>query len=135
VYGGVERIIERRYYVKKSRSALRRDRVTSTSDLKGYGKKNRQLSGVSSATAATTTCSQCSSSTPTYVENLRNQSDTLHNEISELKNEIEHLQTSQEQFFQQLRTQFQLKTNSTTIPQNSGIKIFFLVFSRCLLFM
>jgi len=111
---GVERIIERRYYVKKPKLVPRRDQITSTSDLIGYKKKNRQLSGVSSVTAATT-CS-CTSSAPTYVENLRNQSDSLRNEIGELKNEIEQLQTSQQQFFQQFRTFFESKT----VPSNFG---------------
>lgn len=92
---------------------MRRDQLTSTSDLTGYGKKNRQYSGVSSITAATTTtmCSRCSSSTPTYVENLRDQSDTLRTEISGLKNEIEQLQASQQELFQQLRGHFQSKSN------------------------
>jgi len=107
---GIERIIERRYYVRKPKSLSKCDQLTSTSDLTGYGKKNRQLSGVSSVTAATT-CS-CRSSTPTYVENLRDQSDSLRNEIGELKSEIEQLQTSQQEFFQQFRTFFQSKTGS-----------------------
>lgn len=109
---GIERIIERRYYVKKTNSTPKRDQLTSTSDLTGSEKKNRQLSGVSSITAATS-CSGCSTSAPTYVENLREQSDALRSEIGQLKNEIEHLQTSQQQFFQQFQTHFQ--TTSTTL--------------------
>jgi hypothetical protein len=115
---GVERIIERRYYVKKPKLVSKRDQLTSTNDLTRSGKKNRQFSGVSSITAAST-CSQCSLSTPTYVENLREQSDSLRHEIRELKNEIEQLQTSQQEFFQQLQTHFQPKTNFTT-AQNSS---------------
>ncbi len=127
---GVERIVERRYYVKKPKLVSKRDQLTSTSDLKEYGKKNRQLSNVSSVTAATT-CSQCSSSTPTYVENLREQSDSLRNEISELKSEIEHLQTSQQEFFQQLKIHFQSKT----VSPNFGKDYFsFLLFSTLFLF-
>lgn len=104
---GVERIIERRYYVKKPRLAPRRNQLTSTSDLTTTGSKNRLHSGVSTFTAATTVCSQCQSTTPTYVEDLRDQSDTLRNEISGLKNEIEQLQVSQQEFFQHLEKHFQ----------------------------
>ncbi len=121
----VERIIERRYYVKKPKLVPRRDQITSTSDLIGYKKKNRQLSGVSTVTEVTT-CSQCSTLTPTYVENLREQSDSLRNQISELRDEIEQLQTSQQQFFQQLQTHFQSKPTSS----NSGEDLFsFLLYS------
>lgn len=125
----VERIVERRYYVKKSRLGSKRDQLTSTSDLTVYGRKNRQYSGVSSVTTATTICSQCSTSTPTYIENLRDQSDTLRNEINGLKNEIEQLQTSQQEFFQQLRTHFQSKPDATITPLNFGRSQFcFLLF-------
>ena len=113
---GVERIIERRYYVRKPRLTSKRNQLTSTTDLTGDGRKHRQYSGVSSATAATTVCSRCSSSTPTYVENLREQSDALRNEIGDLKNEIEHLQTSQQGFFEQLQKHFQAKPGTTTMP-------------------
>ncbi len=107
--------------MKKPKLVSKRDQLTSTSDLTGSGKKHRQLSGVSTVTAATT-CSQCSSSAPTYVENLREQSDTLRHEIGDLKNEIEQLQTSQQELFQQLRTYFQSKPDRTitTLSQNSG---------------
>ncbi len=125
---GAERIIERRYYVKKSKSVSKCDQLTSTSDLTVYEKKNRQLSGVSSVTAATT-CS-CTSSASTYVENLRNQSDSLRNEIGELKNEIEQLQTSQQQFFQQFQTFFQSKT----APSNFG-KDYFSFLVLCIYFL
>jgi uncharacterized coiled-coil DUF342 family protein len=60
------------------------------------------------------------------VENLREQSDSLRYEIRELKNEIEQLQTSQKEFFQQLQTHFQPKTNFTT-SQNSGKDYFSLL--------
>ncbi len=63
-------------------------------------------------------CSQCSSSTPTYVENLRDQSDTLRNEISDLKHEIEQLQASQQEFFQKLQIHFPSKSDLTTLTQN-----------------
>jgi TolA-binding protein len=132
---GVERIVERRYYVKKSKLTPKHDQLTSTTDLTGNGKKYRQLSGVSTLTATTTECSQCSSSTPTYVENLQNQSNSLRNEISGLKGDIEQLQTSQQKFFRQLQTQFQSKTVVTpTAAQNPGKKDYFLLFCRYLLF-
>ena len=99
--------------------------MTSTSDLTVFGRKNRQYSAVSSATAATTICSQCLASTPTYVDNLRDQSDTLRHEINDLKNEIEQLQTSQQEFFQQLRTHFQVKPSSTTTASANLGKIYF----------
>ncbi len=132
---GVERIVERRYYVKKPRLASKRDQLTSTSDLTGYGKKNRQYSAVSSVTAASTICSQCSASTPTYIENLRDQSDTLRSEINDLKNEIEQLQTSQQEFFQQLKTHFQSKPDSTITSLNLGKDQFFFSFFLWFMFL
>lgn len=99
--------------MKKPRLAPRRHQLTSTSDLTTVGSKVRLNSGVSTFTAATTVCSQCQSTTPTYVEDLRDQSDTLRNEISGLKNEIEQLQTTQQEFFQRLEKHFQSKVTST----------------------
>ncbi|CAF1064750.1 unnamed protein product [Rotaria sordida] len=120
---GVERIVERRYYVKKPKPVSKRNQITSTDDFKEYERKIRQLSGESSVTEATTVTtatsySQCSSSTPTYVESLRNQSVLLRDEISELKDEIQQLQTSQKEFFEQLKLQSQSSINSTTASQN-----------------
>ncbi|CAF3185988.1 unnamed protein product [Rotaria sp. Silwood2] len=116
---GVERIIERRYYVKKLKEMPKCNQITSTDDLKEFTKRNRQLSGISSvATTTATSYSQCSSSTPTFIENIRNQSNLLRDEISELKDDIEQLQTSQQEFFQQLKVQLQPNINSTIKSEN-----------------
>ncbi|CAF1460861.1 unnamed protein product [Adineta steineri] len=117
---GVERIVERRYYVKKQSSLPKRDQLTSTGDLTQLtGKNKRLLSGDSSITAATS-CSRCSSSTPTFVETLRDQSDTLRHDISELRCEIEQLQSSQQEFIEQLQSQLKLRTDSQPTPQKFG---------------
>ncbi|CAF1560570.1 unnamed protein product, partial [Adineta steineri] len=114
---GVERIVERRYYVKKAPSLPKRDQLTSTGDLTQLtGKNKRLLSGDSSITAATS-CSRCSSSTPTFVETLRDQSDTLRHDISELRCEIEQLQSSQQEFIEQLQSQLKLRTDSQPASQ------------------
>ncbi|CAF4666674.1 unnamed protein product [Rotaria sp. Silwood1] len=118
---GLERIIERRYYVRKPQQISKRNQLTSTDDLKEYIKKPRQLSGVSSVTVDTalTSNSQYTSTTPTYLEEIHNQSNLLRDEISELKDEIERLQTSQQDFFEQLKLQFQSNNiNSTTKTKN-----------------
>ena len=109
----MERIIERRYYVKKPKLTSKRDQRTSTSDLRRNEERHRQHSGISTVTS----CSQCSSSTPTYVESLRDQSKTLRNEISELKTGLEQLQTSQQEFFEQLQTYMQSEPNAPTSSQ------------------
>lgn len=118
---GPERIVERRYYVKKAQLVPRRDQLTSTTDLTESGIKARQLSGVSSMSG----CSQCSSTAPDFLENLRNESTLLRNEIGELKTEIEYLQTSQETFFEQFKMQFQPKANSVTTLQSLSKNEFF----------
>jgi hypothetical protein len=127
---GVERIVERRYYVKKPPLISKRDQLTSTSDLTVFAKKTRQISGVSSSLTAASTCSQCTSSTPTFIGDLRDQSHSLRHEISELKSEVEQLQISQKEFFQQVQTQFQSKTGftTTTSSQNFGKGYFSLKF-------
>lgn len=115
---GVERIIERRYYIRKPRSVPKRDQITSTSDLIETQRKYRQHSSVSNASEHHRSCSQCSSrATPTFVEDFREQSDTLRHEITYLKNEIELLQKSQREFFQKLQNHFDIKTTATNKQQ------------------
>lgn len=109
--------------MKKPSLTSKRNQLTSTSDLTSTGNKIRQHSGVSTFTGATTVCSNCLSTTPTYVEDLRDQSDTLRNEITGLKSDIEQLQLSQQQFFKQLQNHFQAKSDSTstTSARNLGL--------------
>ncbi|CAM4767518.1 unnamed protein product [Rotaria magnacalcarata] len=114
---GPERIIERRYYINKTASLPKCNQLTSTTDLTKYREKTRQISGVSSLTAATT-YSRGSTSAPAFIENLHQQSDLLRHEISDLRNDIEQLQTSQDQFFKQMKSQFQSSTNTTATSQN-----------------
>lgn len=122
-----ERIVERRYYVKKSKSLSKSDQLTSTSDLSRYlhhhGRKHRQHSGVSSTNEGSgSSCSGCSSSAsnPSYVEQLRQQSDSLKEEIRNLKSEIEHLHVSQDKFFAQFKSQLPAKPESRRSSQSSG---------------
>jgi hypothetical protein len=119
-FHAVERIVERRYYVKKVPTKPKRDQLTSTTDLTASGKKNRLLSGMSSVTATSSACSHCLSSTPTYIENLREQSDSLRHGFTELKNEIEHLLSSQQDFFQQLEARIPVQPSTQVTTTNSG---------------
>ncbi|CAF4919512.1 unnamed protein product, partial [Rotaria socialis] len=80
------------------------NQLTSTTDLTKYREKTRLISRVSSLTAATT-YSRGSTSTPAFLENLHQQSDLLRHGINDLRNDIEQLQTSQDQFFQQMKSQ------------------------------
>ncbi|CAF3382481.1 unnamed protein product [Rotaria socialis] len=114
---GPERIIERRYYINKAASLSKRNQLTSTTDLTKYREKTRLISRVSSLTAATT-YSRGSTSTPVFLENLHQQSDLLRHGINDLRNDIEQLQTSQDQFFQQMKSQFQSNTNTTATSQS-----------------
>ncbi|CAM4861800.1 unnamed protein product [Rotaria socialis] len=114
---GPERIIERRYYINKAASLSKRNQLTSTTDLTKYREKTRLISRVSSLTAATT-YSRGSTSTPAFLENLHQQSDLLRHGINDLRNDIEQLQTSQDQFFQQMKSQFQSNTNTTATSQS-----------------
>ncbi|UJR32002.1 hypothetical protein I4U23_019472 [Adineta vaga] len=118
---GVERIVERRYYVKKMPPRPNRDQRTSTSDLRLVGKKTRLSSGVSSITATSSASSRYSSSVPSYIENLREQSNSLRHDFVELKNEIEQLLVSQQDFFQQLQTQIPPKTENTQTIGNKTL--------------
>ena len=131
---GVERIVERRYYVKRPRLVPKCNRLTSTSDLTESGKKIRQLSSFSKETTEST-CSRCPSSVPSYRGGLRHRSDLIRNEISELKNEIEQLQISQQEFFRRLQTQLQSKLNSAKASPHLGkYDHSFFFFNLCLFF-
>ena len=99
----VERIVERRYYVKKAKPTATVNQLTSTTDLNCYEKRLRQFSAISSITAASDPCSQCNTSKPAYVEEFREQSESLRREILELKTEIQHLHSTQGYFLQQFR--------------------------------
>ncbi|CAF1235733.1 unnamed protein product, partial [Didymodactylos carnosus] len=86
---GVERIIERRYYVKKPKMNDKKDQST----FRGNLSTSRQNSSSSS-------CSRC---TPSYVEDLREKTSTVQNEVNQLKAEISKLQLTQATLLQQQR--------------------------------
>ncbi|CAF1637265.1 unnamed protein product [Adineta ricciae] len=117
----VERIVERRYYIKKIPQKPKRNQLTSTTDLRTLGKKERLPSGISSATATSSGCSRCSTSTPTYVEALREQSDSLRHDFTELRSEIEQLLASQHMLFEQLQTKIQPNTGNRQATSNQTV--------------
>jgi DUF4097 and DUF4098 domain-containing protein YvlB len=68
----IERIVERRYYVKKSNLKIKCDELTSTTDLSISKNITRQFSTVSSSTRS-------------YIEDIHHQSDLFRNDLNQLK--------------------------------------------------